>query len=369
MTKKQSQGEPKLGETIELDTSRRSVLTALGTSGVGLLGLRNAIEKVTGESAEGVPLVYTRDVHGNPERVRMVPKERYRRLKVFENLSAKSFIEKHPAVTELTIKQQSDDETDLSIHLHLEKNTREVRRQLPKRIQDVPVTYEEKDVSVHPMGCECQNPNNGARRCEDHDNLKGGIQIGADQGGWGSLCLVAWDSSGNYKKAITAYHVMDESTDDYLYQPAHSCSNDEIAADYATYDDADDIWAGSIDGWGVSGTVGQTVDAIPDVTGYWTYAGISDYTTTNSIYCFMAGAESWKREGYANSVSSGPLVEHEVDYGDENAEQGDSGSPYVDQDGKLVSMYNGCNCAAGDKWDCGTAGDYVLSKANAKLTK
>lgn len=160
---------------------------------------------------------------------------------------------------------------------------------------------------------------------------------------------------------------MDGNTDDF-YHPAKYCSNDESAGDYDTKDGDDDIWAANVSGGPFKETIGGTVEAIPNITGYWTYSGISDETSGGSIYCFMAGAESYKREGYANSVSRNDYVNHEVDYGDSNAEQGDSGSPYVDPDGKLVSMYNGCNCAGGDKWDIGTAGNYVLKSVNASLS-
>lgn len=81
----------------------------------------------------------------------------------------------------------------------------------------------------------------------------------------------------------------------------------------------------------------------------------------------MAGAESYKREGYATGTSSNSLSDHHVDYGDTNAEQGDSGAPYVDPNGNLVSMYNGCEWALSDHWDFGTAGDYVLNSVNASL--
>lgn len=370
MVGKDTTGGSESGDIIELDTSRRRVLAAFGAAGTGLTGLKTAIENVTGQSQDGVPIVHTRDAQDNPEKVRMVSKERYRRLQVFLNVNVQSFIEKHPVVNELTLKQQSDTEDDLSIHLHLDRNTYDVRKKLPNRIDRVPITYEEKKIEKYYQDdCNCSDPNNTARTCDEFNDMKGGIQVSPDSGGWGTLCLAAYDSDDGYKKLITAHHVMDDDNFGGINQPANSCSSSRGVGSYDDYDTGHDIWAGDMDGTTVSATVGETVDALPDISGYWTYAGISDHTTTNSIYCFMAGARSWKREGYANSVSRDGYSEHEVNYGDDNGESGDSGSPYVDQDGKLVSMYNACKCALGDQWDAGTAGDYVLSTVNCSLSQ
>lgn len=275
-------------------------------------------------------------------------------------------MERHPFITEITMEQRSSDETDLALVIRVDPEETSKIAKLPEKIRDVPVVHEVGDVREIP---HCQDPNNGARRCEKHDTLKGGLQISPSGSVFGSLCLVAYDASDGHKKLITARHVMDDSTDGDIYHPAHSaeCSNSQIVGAFETESVDEDIWAADLAQLSINGNVGGTVDAIPDITGYWTYSGITDETMTGSIFCHMAGAESHKREGYAVTTSQGNLVEHQVDYGDMNGEHGDSGSPYVDPDGKLVSMYNGCEGKNGDNWDIGTAGDYVLEPMNATL--
>lgn len=360
------EGTVDIGETFQISLSRRDALKSLATIGVGGVGLKTLVERAVGGSVEGVPLVLTRDERGNPDRVRLVPQERRRRIRVYESLRTSTLMERHPFISEITIEQRSNDETDLCLVFRVAPEGESKIDRLPDQIQDIPVKHRVVDIWERP---HCQDPNNGARRCEDHDTLIGGIQISPSSGGFGSLCLVAHDASDGHKKLITARHVMDDSSNGDIHQPAHSgwCSNSQVVGAFETESTAEDIWAADMDELSISGDVGGTVSAIPDITGYWTYTGITDQTTSGSIYCHMAGAESQKREGYAVDTSQGSLMDHQVDYGDMNGEHGDSGAPYVDPDGKLVSMYNGCQGTSTDSWDIGTAGDYVLEPMNASL--
>lgn len=276
-------GELRSGQVIELDTSRRRVLKAWGVFGTSGLGLKKAVETVNGDSAEGVPIGHTRDERGNPKRVRMVPKERKRRIKVYENMDRQKLRNEHEVINSITIKQHSTDETDLSIHLEIEENTRSTRRRLPDQIRGVPVTYEEKKVRWH-ASSDCPDPDNQARYCDEFSELVGGIQIGPGGNSFGSLCLVAYQDAYNYLIAITAKHVLDGASDpNSLYHPADFCNQGSYAGGEDAYDSSEDIWAADISAGTYPGDVGGTVSAISDITGYWTYAGISDETTTGSI--------------------------------------------------------------------------------------
>lgn len=137
------QNESKSSESVELNTSRRRVLSVMGVAGSGVLGLNSTIETVSGSSIDEVPIVHTRDRQDNPIKVRMIPRERRRRINLFTKFPAQEFLTSHPNVSEVSLKQRSKDDRDLSIHLHLKRNTESVRQALPNQIQDVPVTYED----------------------------------------------------------------------------------------------------------------------------------------------------------------------------------------------------------------------------------
>ncbi|WP_152421975.1 hypothetical protein [Natrialba chahannaoensis] len=360
------------GDVIKLDTSRRRLLKTFGGAGVGITGFKSAIETVTGESHDGVPVVYTRDKQGRPEQVRLVPQERYRRLKVFCDLDQQSFFEHHSNVNEITLVQHSEKEEDIGIQLQVDENSAREQQKLPDEIYNVPVSYEEKSVGY--CGFDdgddgpCDNPKNEARICEQFDGLKGGSQI-SDMSSFGTLCLVAKDKDEDYKKIITAEHVMDESANN-IHHPSYTCSSSKTIGEYDDDDTDDDIWAAKLDSDSASADIGETVDEIPNITGYWTWEGLSDYTIRNSVQCLVAGARTKIKENYANSTSyTGSYVDHQVVYGSDKAEKGDSGAPYVDFDGKLVSMNNACRYSEypPDAWDVGTQAEYVLDAVNATL--
>lgn len=117
-----------------ISVNRRRFMKALGVGGLGLSG---AIQKVYGKEPDGRPIVWTRNIYGEPERVRVIPKERYRRLKVYERLNPNSIIEHHPIVDEISIEQQSNDEEDLAIKLLLNDNSTRKLNRLPNEIHDV----------------------------------------------------------------------------------------------------------------------------------------------------------------------------------------------------------------------------------------
>lgn len=355
---------------IELDTSRRQLLRAASGAGIGLAGFKTAIEEVTGESHDGVPVVYTRDKQGMPDKVRMVSRERYRRLRTYCNIDYQSIFESNQGINEISLKQFSSAEEDIGLHLQIEDGVQREQISLPNSAENLPVTYETNSLRY----CQnddnpCNDPNNEARVCEHFNEMKGGIQI-SDDSSFGTLCFVGKDSDDGYEKLITAEHVMD-NTQGNIYQPDYSCINDRSVGSHDTDDIGEDIWAGQLDTDSASASVGKTVDEIPDITGYWTWEGLSDHTTTDSVQCLIAGARTEIKQNWANKTAySNYSVDHAVVYGQDKAEGGDSGAPYVDLEGNLVSMHNSCSWVKNipDAWDVGTQAEYVLEAANATLS-
>lgn len=105
---------------LESESTRRTFLRTLAFSGTGLAGIKAATERAFGERPEGVPLVWRRDRFGNPETVNYVPKERRRRIKVYENLPLETFHGRSNKVTGISLHQQSDDPTDVALQVKLE---------------------------------------------------------------------------------------------------------------------------------------------------------------------------------------------------------------------------------------------------------
>jgi len=95
--------------------------------------LSSVIERAYGARPDGVPLVHTDDVNGDPDKVRIVPGERYRRLQVYANLPISKLGGRYDALNGVRITQRSNDETDLALQFLVDNNTREVRRKLPSR--------------------------------------------------------------------------------------------------------------------------------------------------------------------------------------------------------------------------------------------
>ena len=114
-------------------TTRHRVLKLLGAASAGVAGLSSVIERAYGARPDGVPLVHANDVSGDPDKVRIVPQERYRRLQVYANLPISKLGGRYDALNGVRITQRSNDETDLALQFLVNNNTREVRRKLPSR--------------------------------------------------------------------------------------------------------------------------------------------------------------------------------------------------------------------------------------------
>ena len=191
-------GKIDIGEVVYLGTrdetvSRRAVLKTLAVVGTGAAGLSQTIERVHGAKPEGVPIVHTTDKNGNPDKVRIIPAERYRRLKVYERLPVSKFIDRTEKLTGVSLTQQSEDPTDLALSFTLADDTRSIRRKLPNRYDGVPIQFSERSFEYAPQSAE------------------GGTGIETDitpddSGAAGTATVIAYQSTGD-EVLITADHV------------------------------------------------------------------------------------------------------------------------------------------------------------------
>ncbi len=200
--------------TLELGSklralSRRSVLRGLATAATASgAALSAAVERAYGKPPEGKVIVHTDDIHGQPDTVRVIPKERHRRLKLYERLPIQKFTDRE-GVQALTITQRSDDPTDLALKFLVENNNRATRKRVPNNYKRVPTVVKEKPFETREEVIE-------GGTAVDNPNTLDGID--------GTVCLVGYDTSGN-ELIVTADHVM-EGADHIVF------SGDEIADFY-----------------------------------------------------------------------------------------------------------------------------------------
>lgn len=315
-----------LGKARE-SVSRRRFLRVLGAAGSGIAGLTTTIETVYGASPDGVPIPYTSDRNGNPDKVRVIPEERYRRIRVFRNLPLERILGLHEAFIGLTMEQLSSDETVLALKVLLTDNSTAVTQRLPDAISGVPVTHEVEDSTAHA------------------DAFEGGDQVERSDGGYGTATMVATDSSSRDDVILTADHVMEgEST---MYD-----SGGDSIGNFNARDQDHDITSYTADS-GLYTDPGGTVQSIPDISGAWFFSGLTDAvgTTDDGGSVSDGGTVSVKMYGNGtggvvenecnNTKRYGNHVDHQADMANRNATGGDSGGPWVDSNGKFLAMHSG----------------------------
>jgi len=364
----------------QLDTkaTRRKFLGVLAGSGTGLAGLRTATERVFGENPDGKPLVWRYDRFGNPETVRYIPEERYRRIQVYENTHPIRFYERVDGVNGITLEQRSDDSTDLVLKVYVDRNTRSVRNDLPNRVKRVPITVEERKTNRE-FARECE------RRAQDfYDPLPANPKISTiDSDGnkhaSGTLGVVCWndDSNNACECYITAAHVAEEggSYAEYLQHGGEDDSGNirvEDVGAYVTHSAGGEYGMDVIKYRRRSGTVtadirGNADDHLGDIAGTWTHAGLTDRTSgSQELPVEFAGKSTCYATTYCTGTSKTELVEYQADYSPNETTNGDSGGPFLDNDDYLVGTFS-YFCE-----DCetshGPTGQELLDRMNAQLT-
>lgn len=352
---------------------RRTFLKNLAATGGGLIGLNSAIKRTTAQSSDGVPIVYTRDRQGNPEQVRMVSEERHRRLELFENLEVSDIRNGKGRVTSIALKEH--DNGELGLHLYLKNNNRETRRKLPDRYSKMPITFEERGYSKPIYECE-----SGDCREGDHfDTMQGNIQIAVFTSDTtqsvGTLGFVAYNDDGSdpYKSLITAAHVVDDRSTNKLYQPCLNVSSSREVGDFVTLSSPSDLDGAKYDA-STSAAVGATAESSQkDISGYWTYQGLSDYTSDKKLDVVFAGQKTCGAGMECFEVTTTEILDYQANYHYAyETESGDSGGPYVDGNGKLTGIHSGDidnNNDGINDYSFGPVANKLLNRLNVTLSK
>lgn len=377
---------PQIGDELSFDHSdinRRHFLRTLAVGGTGLAGVRSSIAEAYGAEPDGVPLVLTTDRFGNPDRVRIVSRERYRRLKVFTELDVSKLRELIPSLHGVRITQLSNDEHDLGLEVEID----DARDANLSSHSGVPITYR---VTSPPEVTPHSHRDN-----KYYDTMKGNINISnlleGDDGNLyessGTLGVVAYhdDENAPWKILITAHHVIDppndlsdknlDRYDDDMYQPQYTSSDSRVVAKFMTSSpltsDGMDVAKYNIDE--VSGSSGEartTVEADqPDVSGTWTYSGLSDATSSGSVTATVAGIKTDSATQDCIDTRRSHILDYQADYEGVATEKGDSGGPFVDADGKLLGFLSGTysSCDGCSETTFGPVGQEALWRINAVL--
>ena len=349
------------GTTLELGSklralSRRSVLRGLATAATASgAALSAAVERAYGKPPEGKVIVHTDDIHGQPDTVRVIPKERYRRLKLYERLPIQKFTDRD-GIQALTITQQSDDPTDLALKFLVENNVRATRKRVPNNYNRVPTVVEEKPLKAKTEAIEGGTAveNKSTRRETD-----------------GTVCLVGYDAVDGEDLILTADHVMDGQDSIYF-------SDDKIG-DLKVRDHTNDVTSYKLTGSIDRNPLETKIQDVPTVSGAWRFSGLADkvgntddgdsITDGETVDVKMFGAFSGQVSDFCNNTKRWNRVSHQADMAHHRTTDGDSGGPWVDQDGKLLGLHHGAGGYDDNFWSVAAVGRQALNGGLMTLSK
>lgn len=363
---------------LNTETTRRKFLSTFATSGMGLTGLQVATERVFGKNPDGKPIVWRYDRFGNPETIRYISEERYRRIQVYENIHPRRFYKRADGVNGIRLEQRSEDSTDLVLKVYLDQNTRFARQNLPNRVKHVPIKIEERKTN-----------RKAARICDRrHDNfydpLPANPKISTyDSNGdfydSGTLGVACWNSSSDspYKCYITAAHVAEDggSYADYLHHAGEDDSGNfrsQDVGEYVTHSPLGDYGMDVVKFRKQNGTVspdirGNADNRLGSLAGTWTHAGLTDRTTNSqSLSVKFAGCSTCYATTDCTGTSKTSLNEYQADYSPNEVTDGDSGGPFLDNDDYLVGIFS--HFCESCEQSHGPTGQELLDRVNAQLT-
>lgn len=349
--------KPSHGKVLDLSSiDRRKFIRGTAALGTGTAALQAFIGRVYGEEPDGVPLVHTYNTKGEPEKVRIVSKERYRRIMALEDLP-ESFLEKDH-INGASIISLGNKEEDIGIEVMYsedsEATAQDIKKEAKSHVENIPVVTTETSYESRADSCN--------ERSFSTDTLEGGLEVGGD--GYGTLTIGCFRKSDGSPLVVASDHVMDG--DDKMYQPE---GGQEVAElhERSKFDSGEDVTSYTVNS-GIS-VDHRAVFALPDLTGVWTFSGLTDQTeNSGSVPCTLSGVNSCTVDNSAEATTYfGTRVLHEVEMAERNAGDGDSGGPWVDDDNKLVAVHSGTIAGTNDKWDIASAGDEALDAVDATL--
>ena len=358
------------GECIDLQNyymnlSRREFLRMAGGITVAGIGLDTLVERAYGADPEGRILVHTRDRSGRPAIVESVSPERYHRIKLLEEFDPSRI--RHRNVQGASLRQRSDDRSDIVLQIgvpvsRIDGGTGRSPDDLP-RPEDIPdVADVPRDPANLPGIERALSAAQNGRAASPADipmeymavpenptpqTLEGGSSLDNNDGGSaynGTAGLVAYDSDSGDSVLYTAHHFT-RSGESVYYDSTeiNTVLNLDPANDYGqdaiTYDLSQENV--STDSLGTK--------EIPDIEGYWTFSGLSNETTgwndpnvPANFYGATSGEIQDPIDDTHRQTASG--LDYLAHTGSGQTEDGDSGGPWVGDDGYLFGHHYGRNC-------------------------
>lgn len=329
--------------------------------------------RAAGRQVDGVPVVWTRDRFGVPDRLRLVPAERHRRLRAYWNLDAGSLVDCHDAVSGVALRSTGDDETDLGLALLVDRETPSLRRSMPDRVAGMDVRCERRPAEPEP-----------GRVCEDrilrlYDPVAGNVEVygkhaDGDAMPPGTLGFVGWAADGDGSRClVTAGHVAAEDGRyaDRLYQSGEADDRyrEEAVGRHAAHSSAGD---GGLDAArydvpdGVNAEPLATVaEEQPTITGSWDFAGLADATADGDVPVSFAGRSTCFGEGRCVGTERNDLLGYAAEVRPAVATSGDSGGPFLDADGKLVALFSMFR----PRTNTGSVGTELLDRVGVRLSR
>lgn len=340
--------------------TRRRLIQTIGCVGGGGI-LSKWVTRSKGTDSRKT-IVLKRDKWGNPAVTKQIAEERYNRIKTFGEFNFKKTKQENPQIKSFGLKQRSEDPSDLVIEIELEKNTRENRGKSPSKIKNVPVTYTEAPSEYREVICD-------DHVYPGHDPIEGNIEtygkVDGNTSGDGTHTLVAWDGTENKRVHIVSHHVIEEDgvNSPNIYLTDYNDGQEYLIGSYSQHDENMDTAKYDYEGDLDANALGMYHDEVPDITGTWTFDGLSEATTGGTVQSNVAGRTTcyWTPDCFDTKRNS--LYEYTMVL-DEEASGGDSGSPVVDNDGYLIGMV--ASTAGGDTF--GPTGQELLDAVNAGLS-
>lgn len=351
------------GEQIDLqkyyeNLSRRTFLQLSGGLAASSMTISTLVEKAYGAEPEGKTIVHTRDVKDRPAIVASVDPERYRRIKAYENFQSSIVAQKNKNIRGVEIQQRSSDRTDLTIQVGVISEEKRPSEKIPEQAnvpddpKELPGMKEALPDNAQGIPIEYMPVSNSTGTPQ---SLEGGSSLNnpdMDDSPTGTAGLVCYDSETGTEVMLTAYHLLDyDGDDDYHLQWV---SDDYYTRDLKEKDvqnqDSSNQDAITYDVGLMNSSTLETLE-IPNVSGYWTFSGLTDATSLfSTLSANFYGQESGKVTDAA--VSHTHKDDHGCDYTahteNEVTNDGDSGGPWVDDDGYFIGKLWGADC----DWTC-----------------
>lgn len=341
---------------------RRKFLKIAALSGITGYGFKKSIESAYGQPVDGVPLVHTYDLNGNPDRVKIISEERKKKIKTYSELDTESHFPDDVPVHGMTIRQDSASPNDLKITVFLDEPPSTVaERDLTQNINGVSAEYRSLSVKIINSACDY--------RFNDFEAMRGGWAIGPgnNYNAYGTLSFVT--DYGGTPMLFTSGHVAywgGYAND--LYQPHRNITGADVIGKFNKATPSNTNGYDMVSYTGISNVDYQTNmihrNDVPDLSGTWSFSGLVDRTSSpkDPIPCQYSGARQCKVTNTCVDTYRSVGLKKIAVMNTRQTKDGDSGAAYMDDYGNLVAINKGAISINGDPYkDFGPPGQEAIS--------